>query len=117
MALSVALSMIVSLLLTLLIETTCALLFGVRGKKNIRLVMLVNVFTNPIVVFTINMVVFKKPEYYVPVYVLMEIFAFVSEGLIYEKKLDYHKMRPAHLSVVLNGISVSTGLILSLVTK
>ena len=47
-------SLIVSLALTLIIELTVSIIFGIRKKDDIKVVILANVFTNPIVVYISN---------------------------------------------------------------
>lgn len=113
-ALSVASSMIVSLLLTIIIETAFAAILGVRNKHDIKLVIGVNLFTNPIVTFSINLsILFFGHTGYIITYVLAEAFAFISEWLIYSKKLHFRRIHPLALSIILNGITLTTGLIIS----
>ena len=47
-------SLTISLFLTIVIELTASLVLGIRNKEDIYVVILVNICTNPIVVFIAN---------------------------------------------------------------
>ena len=108
-------NMLISLILTVIIETICARILGVKGKHDICTVILANVFTNPIVTFSVYTVQ-ARGSYtaYVITYVLAEAFAFISEWLIYSKKLEYKKLHPFLLSFILNGITLSIGILMAI---
>ena len=48
------LSLIISLLLTILIELSISTFLGIKTRNDIRIVILVNICTNPIVVYIAN---------------------------------------------------------------
>ena len=47
-------SLAISLILTLIIELTISYIIGIRKKNDIEIIVLVNILTNPIVVFISN---------------------------------------------------------------
>lgn len=102
--------MIRCLLLTIIIELIIALILGVRDKKDIINVILVNVITNPIVVLTPIIVYIRFGNIYsrIVLYIL-EIFTVVVEGLIYKKVLKYKKINGFLLSLILNVASFLIG--------
>lgn len=58
-------SIIISLILTIVIEVTLSLIIGLRGTDNIEKVILVNILTNPLVVTTTNIVYLLSQSYIV----------------------------------------------------
>ncbi len=107
------LTMAVCLSLTILIEALIALLLGVRSKNDLLNIVLVNIMTNPIVVTVPYLIytLFNFKIYKYSIYVL-EVLAFLTEGLIYLKVLDYKKINPIILSAILNLSSYGIGLLL-----
>ena len=103
-----------SLGLTLFLELTFAYIFGLRSKQDFLLVALVNVFTNPAVVMTCNLIALFScmpvPWYWI---VSLEALAVLTEGLIYRAGLIYRRIHPLFLSLILNGISYLGGFLLS----
>lgn len=107
-------SILLSLGLTLLLELPAAWLLGLRKKEDLLLVALVNIFTNPLVVLTLNLYV--RFAGFPPPWTLilpLEIFAVTAEWLIYRKGLSHAPLSPFVLSLILNGISYFGGLLLS----
>ncbi len=96
--------MLRSLLCTIVIECIIGLIIGIRNKKDILNIILVNIMTNPIVVsFPIYALVRMhslSARYYS--LVILEIFAVLSEGFVYSKVLNYKKINPFHISLILN---------------
>ena len=85
----VAKAMAISLIETLILELGFALFWGVRGRKDLQWVAVVNVLTNPIVVFTYYYVRLRRlPVNYGVVTLALEAFAVVAEALIYRKKAE-----------------------------
>ena len=83
----IAKGMAISLIETLILELGFALFWGVRGRQDLLWVVLVNVLTNPIVVFTYYMVRIRHvPVNTGVVTLILETFAVVTEALIYQKK-------------------------------
>ncbi|MBQ3150799.1 MAG: hypothetical protein IJB86_06095 [Clostridia bacterium] len=106
--------MAVSLGCTLILECSAAAALRVKNKKDFLNIVLVNVLTNPLVVtMTFSAGVFFGREIRVVSIVIMELFAFLSEALIYRKTLEYKRINPFLLSLILNGTSYFLGLILN----
>ena len=107
--------MIRCLLLTILIELTLALILGIRDKKDIINVILVNVITNPVVVMS-QILLYLRFGYKIEMIgiIVLEILVVPVEGLIYNKVLNYRKINPFLLSLILNGTSFLIGEIINL---
>lgn len=106
-------SLVLSLGLTLLLELGAALVFGLRKGRDLLLVALVNILTNPIVVLVWNLTNLytqvAPPRYLVAV---LEIAAILTEGALYRLRLETNKWNPFVLSLILNAISFFGGLLL-----
>ena len=102
--------MIRCLLLTILIELTLALILGIRDKKDIINVILVNVITNPVVVMS-QILLYLRFGYKIEIIgvAILEILVVPVEGLIYKKVLKYNKINPILLSLILNASSLIIG--------
>ena len=99
-----------SLLFTVIIETVIGIIIGIRNKKDILNVVLVNIITNPfvtIIPITLNL--------YVSVYarrislIILEILVLITEALIYKKVLNYKKINWFIVSLILNVSSFGIG--------
>ena len=111
-------SLIVSLVLTICIELSVALLIGVREKNDILTVIMVNVLTNPVVVFIVNLlggIGVSETTYWI-VLVIMEILAVVIEGKIFEKILKFKGISGTELALANNLISFLIGVIIGVVS-
>lgn len=104
------LSLGVSLALTLLFELGFALACGIR-RRDLLLVALANVLTNPVVVLTALLcrAYTSLPEaaYVAP----MEALAVLTEALVYKKGAE-HIRRPLLFSLCANAVSYGLGLAL-----
>lgn len=113
-------SLIVSLVLTLIIEVGFALLFNVRGKIDIAVVFLANIITNPVIV-TIENLLWTIENYTLMVtlslafWIILEIVVILVEGYIYNKLRIKSKFSPYKLSLVLNSISILFGIIYNVI--
>lgn len=99
---------------TLVLELLFTFVAGVRNKKDIALVVLVNVLTNPFVVsmFYVNYCYFRWNQ--VLVIAVLEVGAVVAEGFCY--KWYGNKIKhPFLLSIGANVFSYFTGLLLSMI--
>ena len=104
-------SLLLSLSVTLFLELALAFLLSYR-KKDLLLVFLVNVVTNPPLVLFLN--IFSR--YHSPAWYLilnLEIAVVLIEWLLYRKRLEQNKIPAFFLSLILNTISYTGGLILS----
>ena len=102
--------MIRCLVLTIIMEVILAFIIGIRDKKDIFNVILVNIVTNPIVVslpFLIMMLYGYR--YYKPTIYALEILTLLVEGFIYYKVLKYKKINPFLVSLILNAGSYFIG--------
>lgn len=103
------------LILTIIIELVLALILGIRNKKNIINVILVNVITNPIVVLT-PILIYLKFGHTMEIIsiIVLEVLTVIVEGLIYKKVLDYKKINPILLSLILNAASYLIGEVINM---
>ena len=100
--------MLVSLLLTIIIELVVAVMVGIRNQDDIRLVVLVNVLTNPVVVLTYYLLTNHTVWNTIYIILVLEVAAVFVEGFCYQKCSK--KIRhPYLLSFGLNGISYLIG--------
>ena len=102
-----------SLIITILIELSIAVIIGYERKDLIN-VMLVNIATNPLVVsipilFNARFGLFERNV----VLLLLEIVTILFEGLIYSKFNRKVKINPYLVSFILNLSSYSLGLIIN----
>lgn len=105
-----------SLICTITIELLGALLIGIRHKRDLLNVTLVNILTNPIVVsvslyFNILYGIWPKRI----AMIFLEIGAFLIEGFIYKKTLFYKKKSGYQISLILNALSYTLGLIINFI--
>jgi len=94
----------ISLLLTLAIELLIALIWGIRGRRKILLVLLVNILTNPAAVLLCWLGIPQLP---------VELAVVLTEALIY-KDPAWNIRRPVLLAVVCNAISWGTGILIQM---
>ncbi|MBR3973551.1 MAG: hypothetical protein IKJ99_06335 [Oscillospiraceae bacterium] len=94
----------ISLLLTLIIETTIALLWGIRSRKQILLVLLANILTNPAAVLLCWLGVPQLP---------VELAVVLTEALVY-KEPAWKIHRPVLLAIVCNVVSWGTGILIQM---
>lgn len=95
--------MIKCLICTIIIEVIIGILIGIRNKKDVLNIILVNILTNPIVVSLPIYVMIRygiRFRYYS--LVILEVFAVVIEGIIYKKVLKHKKINPYLISLILN---------------
>ena len=99
------------LILTIILEWIMAGIVGVRSRTDFYLMFLVNVLTNPVVVFLQSVLVLSAGINAYIVTAVLEISAVMVEGFIYSKGLDYKRINPYLLSLIFNGFSYFSGLI------
>ena len=102
--------MVRCLILTIIIEVVMGLILGIRNKKDILNVILVNIITNPIVV-TVPILIYLYYGYRyerLSLYIL-EVITLFTEGFIYMKVLNYKKINPFLISLFLNLSSYLIG--------
>lgn len=103
--------MVISLIITIILELSAAAVVGLRGR-DLLLTVIVNLLTNPAVTasFYILSGTTELPE--PPIKTFLEISAIVTEWLIYRKYGENIK-RPLLLSVGLNGFSFFSGMLIN----
>ena len=107
-------SLIISLILTIIIESSVSFIIGIRDKEDLKVVLWVNILTNPIVVYIANCLkLLNNNVAYNIVVVIMEILVIIVECIVYKKYLDYKKKSPLLISSLNNIISFSLGIIIS----
>ncbi len=107
-------SLIVSLLLTIIIEISISFIIGIREKEDLKVVFWTNVLTNPVVVYIANCVkLLNNNVIYNIIVFIMEVLVIIVEFSIYKKFLDYKKKSPLLISSINNIISFSLGIIIS----
>lgn len=108
-------SLVISLVLTLIIELEASHLLGIRGKNNIKVVLCANTITNPIVVYVSNIAaLFGNERAYVLAVIVLELFALIVEFSIYKKHLNFSRISPFFTSAINNVASFGIGLILNM---
>lgn len=106
-------SLALSLLLTIALEIGFFLLLGKRNKKDLLLVTLVNVLTNPVVVLLYWIAVLYTDLNTVIIMIPLEIFAILTEGYYY-KKHGHDFKHPYIFSICANMFSYWIGVLIQL---
>lgn len=106
--------MIRCLVITIFIEMFISYIFKVRNIKDFINILLVNIITNPMVVtipvyINIKYGLFERNI----ILFLLEILTILVEGFVYKKYLDYRKISPFVLSIILNFSSYFLGEIIN----
>lgn len=106
--------MIKCLLCTIIIELILAIILKIRNKLDLIYIILVNILTNPIVV-TIPILILVKYNYNIAIQtlIILEIITIITEGIIYSKVLEYKKINPFIISLILNISSYLIGEIIN----
>ena len=100
------------LILTIILETAGAVLLGIRQKKDLFLVVLVNAVTNPLLVVTSLLLMYHMgiETGRIITYAVLEPVVIFTEYLFYRHYLE-EEAAPLLLSVLLNLISITGGLL------
>lgn len=106
---SIFLSLAVSLFLTLALELGFALLWGV-GRRDLPLVALANVVTNPVVVLCYTVAASFAPRLLIPAAAVLELGAVAVEGWLFQTRGDIRF--PWAFSLCANLFSFTVGLFL-----
>lgn len=106
---SIFLCLVVSLFLTLVLELGFALLWGVN-MRDILLVALANVLTNPVVVLCYTLVGSFTPGLLIPAVAVLEVGAVVVEGWLFQTRSNIRF--PWAFALCANLFSFTIGLIL-----
>ncbi len=110
------LSLIISLLLTILIELSISTFLGIKTRNDIRIVILVNICTNPIVVYIANILkLLNNNLLYILTVILLEIIVVFVEFRLYNKSLKNYKKSKFILSLVNNISSYMIGILINII--
>lgn len=109
----ILLIMLICLSSTIVIEISMSLLLGIRNKKDILNVILVNVMTNPLIVSIIMYITYNRIFNLTISIIILEILITLVEGFTYKKVLKFDKINPYVLSLILNISSYFIGELLN----
>lgn len=109
----ILLIMLICLSSTIVIEISMSLLLGIRNKKDILNVILVNVMTNPLIVSIIMYITYNRIFNLTISIIILEIIVILIEGFAYKKVLKFDKINPYVLSLILNISSYFIGKLLN----
>jgi len=104
-------ALVISLILTLILEAGFYLLVGKRNKKDLLLLVMVNIITNPVVVLSYWLAVLYMNWNPVLTVISLELGAILVEGFYY-KKYGQDFKRPYLFSAAANTFSYGTGVLL-----
>ena len=111
-AISLIRSLLLSLFITELFELPIAFLLGIRDKKNLALVFLINLITNPLLVMILNGILLftgMYPAWYLIAF--LEIAVVVLEYLMFDYYLKPCKVPMPVFSFLINLSSYSGGVL------
>ncbi len=102
---------LVPLFLTVVLEEAGAWLLGIRERKKLVLILLVNMITNPCLTLCGALLYRQFPMHVVRiiVYALLEPLIILAEGRIYQSYLE--EEHPYRISFILNLISIGGGIL------
>lgn len=106
----------VSLGMTIALEFLFAVAVGVRNRKDLLLLVLVNVMTNPPVVLTYYLLALYTPLSGWPVQIPLEILAVLAEAYCY-RSYGRETRRPFRFSLFANAFSFGVGALLNAVVS
>lgn len=101
--------MLICLSSTIVIELIMSLLLGIRNKKDILNVILVNIMTNPLIVSILMYITYNRLFNITISIIILEILVILTEGFTYKKVLTFDKINPYVLSLILNISSYFIG--------
>lgn len=101
--------MLICLSSTIVIELIMSLLLGIRNKKDILNVILVNIMTNPLVVSILMYITYNRLFNTTISIIILEILVILTEEFVYKKVLTFDKINPYVLSLILNISSYFIG--------
>ncbi len=108
----ILLSLLISLALTLVVELSFALILKVRNKKDLFVIGLANILTNPVVNYCYYWAIFLFGEhsvYTILIITALEIAAVFAEFFLYRRLLTEQRIGKLKLSLLLNAASFAAG--------
>lgn len=108
------LSLIISLVLTIIIEVSTSAFIGVKNKEDIKVITWTNILTNPVVVYLSICIKFLNNDlvYNLSV-IMMEVIVVIIESIIYKKCLVFKAKSPMFISSINNITSFLLGVIIN----
>lgn len=100
-----------ALLLTEAVETITALLLGYRGKKFFKVLILINIITNPALNIILN-IMYNIGIYNYAVLTLLEVMVVFGEWRLFKFALGSSKKSFLSLSIIINLSSYIAGVLL-----
>ena len=100
--------------LTVGAELILAAVLGVRSFWDFALLFGANLLTNPPVNLLAELVESSVPRWTLPAVVLLEAAAVMTEWALYRRMLDFRRLPPLVLSLILNAASLLAGLVWTL---
>lgn len=111
---NIFLQMIINLALTIIIEVSFSLILGIRNRKDIYSILFINCVTNIVLNYIMNIIkCFAHSN--ILIYIILTIFEIIVvfiEYKYYKKYLEYKKINPLILGIILNVLSFGFGLLI-----
>jgi hypothetical protein len=108
-----AISYLLALVLTIIVETGVAFILGYRDRKSLAVVALVNVITNPILNYLLLVIaVFRIMEISTALILFLEALVVLAEWRLMVYALDRDPWQLFVLSLVMNTASYLAGLLI-----
>lgn len=107
--------MFINLVLTILIELEIGFILGIRKRNDINNVIYINCITNIVLNYIINICLFIFYKNILVVYIIigiLEILVIYVEFIYYKNNLKFNKIKPLLLSIILNTLSFTIGLLI-----
>ena len=99
-------SLIISLILTIIIELITSIIMGIKNKRELFIIILINICTNPIIVYISNIIamVYNVTLYWF-IILIMEIIVVIVEWKMIEIYMEIEKKRAFKISLINNIVS------------
>lgn len=112
MASEIIISIFFSFLMTLIIEYILVKIFYIKQKDVFKSVLLVNLLTNPLVVFIVNLYIWFVSLNATKLILFLEIGVIAVEGYVYSKLLSTTKRKAYIVSFIANSIAYFIGMMI-----
>ena len=110
-------SLVVSFLITVAVELAVGWLLGLRDRRSLVIIFLVNVVTNPVVVFLLNVeYLYGLPVGRIPLTLFLEVSAVIVEALLYRISLKTER-NPFLIALILNFASYGAGILINILLR
>ena len=111
---NIFLQMIINLVLTIIIEVSFSLILGIRNRKDIYSIIFINCITNIIINYIMNTIkyfIYSNIIIYI-ILAIFEVIVVLVEYKFYKRNLEYKRINPLILSIILNTLSFSIGILI-----